>query len=488
MKVSIFGLGYVGCVTAACLAKDGHEVVGVDVVASKVEKLAAGRATVVETGLDELIAEGHRTRRITATTDGRKAVLETDASIVCVGTPTGSDGQMDLTALRATIEFIGRAMRAKMDRHVVIMRSTVPAGTAESVVLPLLNPNTPPAALFADSNLIVVPEFLRESSAIADYYDPPFTLVGSASGKPDNNAEVVEELFGHITGSVQWVPLREAEMLKAVCNAFHALKVAFANEVGALCTAMSIDGHSLMAQFVKDTKLNISPAYMRPGLPFGGSCLPKDLRMLCQVANDHGVDLPLFRGTLSSNEAHLKRVIDMVPSHGSRRIGLNGLAFKSGTDDLRESPIVFIAEHLIGKGYDVKIHDPGIHESLLTGANKEYIETRIPHLSSRLVPTLEQLIEHSDILLLTRNGEELVQKVVESGKRPILVDLRGQDKLVKKLLQSRKTKKTIAEDALQSVPQLGNRPAPIAKNGGRPTNGNGNGNGHSNGRKDLVKV
>ena len=180
MKVSIFGLGYVGCVTAACLAKDGHEVIGVDVVSSKVEKLASGRATVVETGLDELIAEGHRQKRITATTDGRKAVLETDASIVCVGTPTGADGTMDLTGLRATIEFIGRAMRAKMDRHVVLMRSTVPAGTAESVVVPLLNPNMPPAALFADSNLVVVPEFLRESSAIADYYDPPFTLVGSA--------------------------------------------------------------------------------------------------------------------------------------------------------------------------------------------------------------------------------------------------------------------------------------------------------------------
>jgi GDP-mannose 6-dehydrogenase len=484
MKVSIFGLGYVGCVTAACLAKDGHEVIGVDVVSSKVEKLASGRATVVETGLDELIAEGHRQKRITATTDGRKAVLETDASIVCVGTPTGPDGTMDLTALRATIEFIGRAMRAKMDRHVVLMRSTVPAGTAESVVLPLLNPSMPPAALFADSNLMVVPEFLRESSAIADYYDPPFTLVGSATGKPDGNEEVIQELFGHITGSVQWVPFREAEMLKAVCNAFHALKVAFANEVGALCSAMSIDGHSLMAQFVKDTKLNISPAYMRPGLPFGGSCLPKDLRMLCQVAGAHGVDLPLFRGTLDSNEAHLKRVIDMIPNNGARRIGLNGLAFKSGTDDLRESPIVAIAEYLIGKGFEVKIHDPGIHESLLTGANKEYIESRIPHLSSRLVVTLDQLIEHSDILLLTRNGEELVQRIVELGRRPILVDLRGQDKLVKKLLHARKHKHISDTSLLKPEPQL-TRDSMPSKIGRRNGNGNGNGNGKP---KDLVKV
>ena len=482
MKVSIFGLGYVGCVTAACLAKDGHEVIGVDVVSSKVEKLASGHATVVETGLDELITQGHKEGRITATTNGRQAVLDTEASIVCVGTPTGSDGSMDLTALRATIEFIGRATRAKMERHVVIMRSTVPAGTAETVVLPLLHPNMPPAALFADSNLVVVPEFLRESSAIADYYDPPFTLVGSASGKADGNEEVIQELFGHITGSVQWVPLREAEMLKAVCNGFHALKVAFANEVGALCTAMSIDGHSLMAQFVKDTKLNISPAYMRPGLPFGGSCLPKDLRMLCQVASAHGVDLPLFRGTLASNEAQLKRVIDMIPENGSRRIGLNGLAFKSGTDDLRESPIVSIAEHLIGKGFDVKIHDPGIHESLLTGANKDYIQSRIPHLSSRLVATLEELIEHSEILLLTRNGEELVQRIAEAGKRPTLVDLRGQDKMVKKLLAARKHRKLSDTSLLKAEPQNGgSRNLAPSKNGTR------NGNGHGK-AKDLLKV
>jgi GDP-mannose 6-dehydrogenase len=485
MKVSIFGLGYVGCVTAACLAKDGHEVIGVDVVSSKVEKLASGRATVVETGLDDLIAEGHRQKRITATTDGRKAVLETDASIVCVGTPTGPDGSMDLTALRATIEFIGRAMRAKMDRHVVLMRSTVPAGTAESVVLPLLNPNMPPAALFADSNLMVVPEFLRESSAIADYYDPPFTLVGSATGKPDGNEEIIQELFGHITGSVQWVPFREAEMLKAVCNAYHALKVAFANEVGALCTAMSIDGHSLMAQFVKDTKLNVSPAYMRPGLPFGGSCLPKDLRMLCQVAGAHGVDMPLFRGTLDSNEAHLKRVIDMIPNNGARRIGLNGLAFKSGTDDLRESPIVSIAEHLIGKGFEVKIHDPGIHESLLTGANKEYIEKHIPHLSSRLVATIDQLIEHSEILLLTRNGEELVQRVVELNRRPILVDLRGQDKLVKKLLHARKHKQLTDTSLLKPEPQISHEL--MSSKAVSRRNGSGNGNG-SHKSKDLLKA
>ena len=285
---------------------------GVDVVSSKTEKLASGRLTVVEPGLDELIAEGHRQGLITATTNGREAVRNTDASIICVGTPTGPDGNLELTALRETAELIGQAMQEKMERHVVILRSTVPAGTTESVLFSRLHPD-PLCHLFQASDLVVVPEFLREGSAIADYFDPPFTVVGSATGQPDDNEEMVEALFGGISDHIQWLPFREAEMLKAVCNAFHALKVAFGNEVGALCSALSIDGQSLMGQFVQDQKLNISPAYLRPGLPFGGSCLPKDLRMLVQIASRAGLDLPLLRGTLASNEAHLKRAIESVP-------------------------------------------------------------------------------------------------------------------------------------------------------------------------------
>jgi len=442
MKVSIFGLGYVGCVTAGCLVKDGHEVVGVDVVASKVERLAGGRPTVVETGLDDLIAAAHQQGRITATTNGREAVLSTDASIICVGTPTGPDGSLDLGALEQTAALIGRALQGKTERHLIILRSTVPAGTAESVVFPLLHPNSPSSYLYQESDLVVVPEFLREGTAIADYYNPPFVLVGSATGEPDGNRELIEALFGSITGHIQWAPFREVEMLKAVCNAFHALKVAFANEVGSLCAALSIDGASLMAQFVKDDKLNISPAYLRPGLPFGGSCLPKDLRMLVQVASRVGVDLPLLRNTLTSNEAHLKRAIDMVPKEGQRRVGLNGLAFKSGTDDLRESPIVLIAEHLIGKGFDVKIFDPAIETSLITGTNRDYIERHIPHLSSRIVHTLDELIEHAEVLLITRDAEKLVDGLVAHGKRPSLVDLRGQSQALKRLLDGKRKAKS----------------------------------------------
>jgi GDP-mannose 6-dehydrogenase len=425
MKVSIFGLGYVGCVTAGCLSKDGHEIIGVDVTPSKVERLASGHPTVVEVGLDALIAEAHRQGRLTATTDGVAAVLATDASIICVGTPTGRDGSLELSAVRQTAELIGRAMREKNDRHVVIVRSTVPAGTTESLVLPALNPDLPQSVLLQDSEVVIVPEFLREGSAIADYYDPPFVVIGSATGKPDTNAEVIEALFGGVTERLNWMPYRETELLKAVCNGFHALKVAWANEIGSLCNSLSIDGHALMAQFVQDRKLNISPTYLRPGLAFGGSCLPKDLRMLVQMAAKGNVDLPLIRSILTSNDAHLKRAMDSIPKNGHRRIGLNGLAFKIGTDDLRESPIVLIAEHLIGKGYEVIIHDPAIETSRITGTNRDYIDSHIPHLSKRLVATLDELIEKSDLLVATRDAEGLLSRMSELGKRLPLIDLSG---------------------------------------------------------------
>lgn len=448
MKVSIFGLGYVGCVTAGCLANEGHEVVGVDVVSAKVEKLAAGVPTVVETGLERLIAAAHEQGRITATTDGIRAVLNTDASIICVGTPTGPDGSLDLTALKQTATLIGQAMQEKTARHVVILRSTVPAGTAESVVLPALHGSRARAAsTLEDCNLVVVPEFLREGSAIKDYYEPPFVVVGSATGKPDANREVVEALFGGVVDQLHWAPFREAEMLKAVCNAFHALKVAFANEVGALCSTLSVDGQSLMSQFVKDEKLNISPAYMRPGLPFGGSCLPKDLRMIVQLAGRSGVDLPLMRSILPSNEAHLKRAIESVSRSGPSRVGINALAFKAGTDDLRESPLVLIAEHLIGKGFDVKIHDPAIETSLIMGTNRDYIQRHIPHLSSRMVHTIDELLEHSEILVVVRDDDELVQKLAQLAKGPNIVDLRGQ--ILKRVQETRQRSKT---PVLETVP------------------------------------
>ncbi len=372
MKVSIFGLGYVGCVTAACLSKEGHDVIGVDVVSGKVERLAAGLPTVIEPGLSELIGRASKSGKLTATMDGRSAVLNTDASLICVGTPNSPGGGLDLSAVEQTAQ-----------------------------------------------------SFLREGTAIADYEDPPFVVIGSAAGLPDNNQAVLTALFGSVVDELHWLPFREAEMLKLACNAFHALKVAFSNEMGALCSAMAVDGRVLMHQLVQDHKLNVSPAYLRPGLAFGGSCLPKDLRMLLHLANTKNVDLPLLRSILPSNDAHLKRAMDLVPDNGMRRVGLNGLAFKAGTDDLRESPIVLIAEHLIGKGYDLKIHDAAIETSRITGANRDYIEKRIPHLSSRLVSTIDELIEHSEIVLITRDDETLLARAAQLGKRLLVIDLRG---------------------------------------------------------------
>jgi GDP-mannose 6-dehydrogenase len=389
--------------------------------------------------LDDLVAQGKKSRKLSATTDARSAVLNTDASIICVGTPSGPDGNLDLSAVVQTARFIGKAMAEKPDRHTVILRSTVRAGTCENVVLPALHPDNPNAALL-DSDLVIVPEFLREGTAIADYYDPPFIVVGSATGRPDANEFVVEHLFGGIVGKLQWLPFREAEILKAACNAFHALKVAFANEVGALCRSLSVDGTSLMNQLVQDQKLNISPAYLRPGMAFGGSCLPKDLRMILHVAGHNNLDLPLLRSILPSNEAHLKRSLDLVPDNGQRRIGLNGLAFKAGTDDLRESPIVLIAEHLIGKGYDLKIHDTAIETSRISGANREYIEKRIPHLSSRLVGSLDELIEHSEILLITRDGDAVVQRAALLAKRPLVIDLSGRPVQLRRTLEPKVTR------------------------------------------------
>lgn len=423
MKVSIFGLGYVGCVTAGCFSKDGHRVIGVDVMTTKVERLAAGLPTVVETGLDEVIAEAHRAGLLTATEDSTSAVVNTDASIICVGTPNAKDGSLDLTYVVQTAMTIGRALRQKEGRHVVILRSTVPAGTAESIVLPALLKAS--GRQRHEVGLVVVPEFLREGCAIADYYDPPFVVVGSEEGEPGADGAVVEALFGAVVDELRWVPFREAEMLKVLCNAFHAMKVAFANEVGALCRSLSVNGHSVMQQLVQDQKLNISPAYLRPGLPFGGSCLPKDLRMVISLGTKGNVELPLFKGILASNEAHVHRAIDDIRDAGCRRIGLDGLSFKPGTDDLRESPMVQIAEYLIGKGYELSIFDPAIETSRLTGTNREYIEKHIPHLSGRLINDPEVMVDRCDAIIFTRDDSLLRKHIETLGEAPTIIDLTG---------------------------------------------------------------
>jgi GDP-mannose 6-dehydrogenase len=423
MRVSVFGLGYVGCVMAGCLARDGHTVVGVDVVPEKVECLNAGLPTVVEPGLETLVAEGRRLGRISATLDARAATLATDVSLICVGTPSAPDGSLDLAAVRATAEAIGRALRDKGGRHTVILRSTVPPGTTEGVVGPCLRE---PGG--REIGLVVVPEFLREGCAIADYDDPPFVIAGSPDGRPGADAAVVEALFAGVAGRVpfHWVPTRQAETLKAACNAFHALKVAFANEIGALCPSLGVDGLALMGQLVEDRKLNVSPAYLRPGLPFGGSCLPKDLRMLLNLADQADVELPLLASILPSNDAHTERAVAAIREKGRRRVGLSGLAFKAGTDDLRESPLVRIAESLVSEGFDLKIFEPALETSRLVGSNRDYVEQHLPHLSGRLVADADELLEHAEVLVLTRDEDDLRTRVAQMFRPPLVVDLTAQ--------------------------------------------------------------
>lgn len=420
MRVSIFGLGYVGSVTAGCLTRDGHSIIGVDVVEGKVEQLARGESTVIEPGLDAILTEAHRAGRLTATTDVHHAIEHTDASIICVGTPSRRDGSHDLKYLEKTVRSIGRALIGRRRHHTVIVRSTVEPGTCDSLVLPVL---------MAESGLdqerlsvVVVPEFLREATAVQDYEDPPFVVVGSLSGRPDGSERTVDALFGRFGDRVVWTDIRQAELLKALCNVFHALKVTFANEVGRLSDALDIDGAGLMNLLCKDTKLNISPAYLRPGLPFGGSCLPKDLRSVLSLARRHSIELPMLTGVLPSNHEHKRVMIETVEDAPPCRIGMDGLAFKAGTDDLRESPMVHLAEYLIGKGYDLKILDPAVSVSKLNGSNAKFGHQHVSHLSDRLVD-VGALLEHAEVLILTRHNTELRRRALKRPNPPRVIDL-----------------------------------------------------------------
>jgi len=424
MKVSIFGLGYVGCVSVACLSRLRHHVIGVDIVQAKVDLIDAGVATVVEPEVDALMSEGFQDGRISATTDARQAVLDSDVSLICVGTPSNRAGEHDLTAVEATADAIGKALVEKTSSHLVVIRSTLIPGTIEKNLLARLvrmdNPNK------GRISVVIIPEFLREGSAVRDYYDPPLIVVGTLGGKADLAQGAIAAIMSVDPEKIMWVQYQQAEMLKALCNVFHAMKVAFANEVGTLCDEAGIDGRSVMSLLTLDRKLNISPAYLRPGLPYGGSCLPKDLSAVVAMAERNYVSVPLLSGIIASNEAHKQRMqLAATKVNGYRRVAMDGLAFKSGTDDLRESPLVEIAEYLLGKGYDLKIYDPAVSTARLTGANQHYIEERIPHLASRLVANVEDMFEHAEVLILTRDDNELFDRAAMRENPPQVIDLTG---------------------------------------------------------------
>jgi GDP-mannose 6-dehydrogenase len=422
MKISIFGLGYVGAVSMACLARDGHAVTGVDVDPLKLDLIRGGRSPIVEEGIQELTREVVASGRVQVTSDVAAAIRDTELSFVCVGTPSSPNGSQDMSYIRRVMESIGTALRSKTEFHTVVLRSTLQPGTLDELVRPILEQASGKTS-DRDFGLAFQPEFLREGTSIKDYDRPPITIVGTRS---ERAGEVLRAVFGHLPCEFVITSIGVAEMQKYAANAFHAVKITFANEIGRLCHAVGVDAREVMALICKDTQLNISPAYLRPGFAFGGSCLPKDLRALTYMGKTRDVVTPMLGGVLGSNRAHIDCAIDEVMKPASRKVGMIGLSFKKGTDDLRESPLVAVAERLIGKGYDLRIFDPEVNLSRLIGANKRFIEQSIPHIGNLMVGTAEEAIGHGDTILVGLSGRG-IEAALSSGlqARHLVVDVVG---------------------------------------------------------------
>jgi GDP-mannose 6-dehydrogenase len=423
-SISIFGLGYVGSVMAACLAHEGNRVVGVDVNRAKVEMLNSGRSPIIEARMDELVSEGHESCRLHAVTDVNAAVNQTDISFVCVGTPSQRAGKLDLSHIEDVSREIGEALSSKSAYHWIVIRSTVLPGTTESVVIPSIEAASGkrPGKDFA---VVYNPEFMREGTAVADFFDPPYTVLGAANPR---DVVPVRDLYQSIAGKIFDVPIRVAEMVKYASNAFHAVKVSFANELGTLAKGLGVDVHAMTQIFTSDTRLNISRAYLGPGFAFGGSCLPKDVRAMAYRAKELDLRLPLFESILNSNQEHIERAIETVMQSGKKKVGLLGLSFKAGTDDLRESPQVELVKRLIGEGCQVQIWDPNVSLARLAGANRQYIEEVIPHIGSLLVADLEQVLQTAEIVVLGTNAapREILERHLRSDQS--VVDLVNLDK------------------------------------------------------------
>lgn len=418
MRISIFGFGYVGATTGACLAKEGHHVIGVDPQRAKLDLIAAGKSPIVEEGLEELIAAGVSSGRLSVTTDYRRAVAETDISLICVGTPSLPNGALRLDYVEKVAHEIGEGIREKGSYHSVVVRSTVLPGTTEGVVIPILERETGGRAGDA-FGISMNPEFLREGVSIADYYDPPFTIIGAHSAA---EFERVRSMYGSVKGEFIHCRVSTAEAIKYGCNVLHALKITFANEMGIFCKQHGVDAHEVMEILCKDTKLNISAKYMKPGFAFGGSCLPKDLRACIQAAKAKDAALPMFEAALESNRRQIERVADRVMSFGSRKVSMMGVAFKEGTDDLRESPLVALAEILIGKGYALRIYDPNVHYASLHGSNREVIDRDLPHLKSALC-SADEALAHGDVLVFGHNTPEMRALAAKARENQTLIDL-----------------------------------------------------------------
>jgi GDP-mannose 6-dehydrogenase len=425
--ISVFGLGYVGAVSAACLAEAGHRVVGVDVVPEKAAAVAAGLSPVVEPGLEALLASGVAAGRLTATTDAVRACRETGISLICVGTPSRKGGGLDLSHVVRVGREIGLALRGLRRRHLVVLRSTVLPGTADQVLIPALAEGALVAPRSAEAwreafGVVVNPEFLREGTSLKDYATPPYTLLG---GDDPDDLERVAALYRGVQAEVVTVDRPTAEMAKYANNAFHALKVGFANEIGTLARALGVDGRAVMDLVRRDTKLNISGAYLTPGFAFGGSCLPKDVRALAYAGTRADLSLPLVASILPSNEAHQARALELVLAEPRRPLAVLGLAFKPGTDDLRESPQLALVEQLIGKGFRVRIFDRAVSLARLVGANKTFLERAIPHVAELLVPSPEAALDGVDLVVVASHDPEVVGALERLPPGAVVIDLVG---------------------------------------------------------------
>ena len=419
MRVSVLGLGYVGCVSAASLADTDHQVIGVDVNEEKVAAVNAGRSPIVEPGLDEVLKRAVDAGRLRATTNTAEAIAESDVTLVCVGTPSRRNGSLDLTYLERVCRQIGAALHDKPNYHVVVVRSTVLPGTTHSVVIPALEAES--GKTYGDGfGVSVNPEFLREGTALKDFRKPPLTLVGHNHAA---DATGTIALYQSIDAPLVSTSIRVAEMMKYTSNTWHALKVCFANEIGNLCKAVGVDSHEVMDIFCRDEKLNLSSYYLKPGFAFGGSCLPKDVRALQYRAKEADVDLPVISSILPSNRLQIEHAFDQVMDTGRKRVGLLGFSFKAGTDDLRESPMVILAEALLGKGLAVRIYDKNVSLARLVGANKDYIETQIPHLSSLLCTTIDEVLEGSEVIVIGNAASEFAEAVTKTTSDQIIIDL-----------------------------------------------------------------
>ena len=419
MQVSVFGLGYVGSVSAASFAADGHQVIGVDVNPDKVAAINAGRSPIVEPGLEDILARTVAEGRLRATTDTAEAVGETEVSLLCVGTPSRRNGSLDLTYLERVCEHIGVSLRDKSSYHVVVVRSTVLPGTTHSVVIPALERES--GKTYGEGfGVSVNPEFLREGTALKDFRKPPLTLVGHNHAA---DASGTIALYQSIDAPLVSTSIRVAEMMKYTSNAWHALKICFANEIGNLCKRVGVDSHDVMDIFCRDEKLNLSSCYLKPGFAFGGSCLPKDVRALQYRAKELDVELPVISQILPSNRLQIQQAFDQVMETGRKKIGLLGFSFKAGTDDLRESPIVILAEQLLGKGLSLCIYDKNVSLAKLVGSNKQYIEKQIPHLSSLLCNAVDEVIEKSEVIVVGNQSPEFADALKKCRADQIILDL-----------------------------------------------------------------